>query len=62
MLSGNVVLPEYQRSFVWKERDMRHLIKSLPEDQFVQSTALAFYASFLTLNLRNIVFNRAKRS
>lgn len=45
MLSGNIVLPDYQRSFVWKERDMKRLIKSLAEKQFVQPITLALFTS-----------------
>lgn len=41
MLSGNIVLPNYQRSFVWREKDMRRLIKSLVDKQFVQPITLA---------------------
>ena len=29
MLSGNIVLPEYQRHFVWRERDVKRLLQSL---------------------------------
>ncbi len=43
MLSGNIVLPEYQRSFVWREKDMRRLVKSFVEKQFVQPITLALY-------------------
>ncbi len=31
MLKQNIELPDYQRSFVWRERDIRRLIKSLNE-------------------------------
>lgn len=41
--SGNIVLPDYQRSFVWRESDMRRLIKSLVERQFVQPITLALF-------------------
>ena len=43
MLSGNIVLPDYQRSFVWREKDMRRLVKSLVEKQFVQPITLALF-------------------
>ena len=43
MLSGNIVLPKYQRSFVWKEKDMRRLVKSLIDRQFVQPITLALF-------------------
>ena len=43
MLSGNIVLPKYQRSFVWREKDMRRLVKSLIDRQFVQPITLALF-------------------
>ena len=41
MLKGNISLPEYQRSFVWKEGDVKRLIKSLQEGQFVPPVTIA---------------------
>ena len=29
LLNGNIILPEYQRCFVWNERDLYRLIESL---------------------------------
>lgn len=43
MLTGNIVLPEYQRRFVWQERDVKRLIQSLKEGQFVQPVTIALY-------------------
>lgn len=43
MLSGDIVLPEYQRRFVWQERDVKRLIQSLKEGQFVQPVTIALY-------------------
>ena len=45
MLSENIVLPQYQRSFVWKEPDMKRLIKSFAEKQFVPPVTLALFNS-----------------
>lgn len=36
MLREEIVLPEYQRHFVWSERDLKRLITSFKEGQFVQ--------------------------
>ena len=44
MLSGNIVLPEYQREFVWETCDIKRLIKSLKEGQFVMPVTIAQYA------------------
>lgn len=41
MLKGNIVLPEYQRSFVWDEKDIKRLIKSFNDGQFVQPITIA---------------------
>lgn len=43
MLTRNIVLPEYQRSFVWEEKDIRRLLKSITEGQFVQPVTIALY-------------------
>ena len=43
MLTRNIELPEYQRHFVWQERDIKRLIKSLKEKQFVQPVTIALY-------------------
>ncbi|HJD95273.1 MAG TPA: DUF262 domain-containing protein [Bacteroides togonis] len=45
MLKRNIILPEYQRSFVWDEKDVKRLIKSLGEGQFVQPITIANYNS-----------------
>lgn len=41
MLKGNIVLPEYQRSFVWEKDDIERLIKSFNDGQFVQPITIA---------------------
>ena len=43
MLSGNIVLPEYQRHFVWRKRDVTRLLQSLSDGQFVQPVTIALY-------------------
>ena len=43
LLKRNIVLPNYQRSFVWDEKDIKRLIKSLGEGQFVQPITIANY-------------------
>lgn len=43
MLTRNIELPDYQRHFVWQERDIKRLIKSLKEKQFVQPVTIALY-------------------
>lgn len=41
MIKGNIILPEYQRSFVWDENDMERLILSLKNGQFIQPVTIA---------------------
>lgn len=43
MLTKDIVLPEYQRHFVWRERDVKRLIQSLTEGQFVHPVTIALY-------------------
>lgn len=41
VLSRNIILPEYQRSFVWDEKDVKRLIRSFKEHLFVQPVTIA---------------------
>ena len=43
LLRKNIILPNYQRSFVWDERDLKRLIKSIKEGQFIQPVTIALY-------------------
>lgn len=43
MLTGNIVLPDYQRHFVWRKKDVKRLLQSLSEGQFVQPVTIALY-------------------
>lgn len=43
MLREEIVLPEYQRHFVWSEKDLKRLITSFKEGQFVQPVTIALY-------------------
>lgn len=43
LLKKNIILPDYQRSFVWDERDLKRLIKSIKEGQFIQPVTIALY-------------------
>ena len=59
MLKGNIVLPEYQRSFVWEEKDTKRLIKSFYEGQFVQPITIAQYKAGNTE--RNLILDGQQR-
>lgn len=40
ILSKNIILPEYQRSFVWEEKDVMRLLSSIQNGQFVQPVTI----------------------
>ncbi len=44
MLKRNIVLPEYQRSFVWDKKAVIKFIQSLKEGQFIQPVTIALYS------------------
>ena len=43
VVKRNIVLPEYQRQFVWNQKDLKRLVKSLNEGQFVQPVTIGLY-------------------
>ena len=43
MLTRNIDLPEYQRSFVWEEKDVERLVESLRSGQFILPVTIAHY-------------------
>jgi hypothetical protein len=59
MLKGNIVLPEYQRSFVWDEKDIKRLIKSFNDGQFVQPITIAQYKTENTV--QNLILDGQQR-
>ena len=59
MLTQNIVLPNYQRHFVWRERDFRRLLQSLKDGQFVQPVTIALYNDG-TLK-QNLIFDGQQR-
>lgn len=61
MLSGNIVLPTYQRSFVWREKDMRRLVKSLVDKQFVQPITLALFDAQNESATTNLIIDGQQR-
>lgn len=61
LLSGNIVLPEYQRSFVWREKDMRRLVKSFIDKQFVQPITLALFDTKDGSSTANLIIDGQQR-
>lgn len=43
ILKGNIVLPEYQRTFVWNKDDFINLINSFKEKQFIPPVTIGAY-------------------
>lgn len=43
ILKGNIVLPEYQRTFVWNKDDYTNLIDSFKEKQFIPPVTIGAY-------------------
>ena len=46
MMTNNITLPDYQRSFVWSEKDIKRLLRSIDEGQFIQPVTIALYPDF----------------
>lgn len=43
MLTSNIVLPDYQRLFVWKEEDVKNFINQIKDEQFVPTLTIGHY-------------------
>lgn len=61
MLSKNVILPEYQRSFVWDEKDVVRLLNSIEEGQFVQPVTIALYKVDEGMPGQNLIIDGQQR-
>ena len=61
MLSNDIVLPDYQRSFVWQEKDIKRMLKSISEDQFIQPVTIALYPANTNSPKRNLIIDGQQR-
>ncbi|MEE3411488.1 MAG: restriction endonuclease subunit S [Treponema sp.] len=43
LLTGNIILPKYQRSFVWGKQNVIKLIESITDDHFIPSSKYVNY-------------------
>lgn len=43
LLTGNIILPKYQRSFVWDKQNVIKLIESITDDHFIPSVTIGSY-------------------
>ena len=61
LLSKNIILPEYQRSFVWDEKDVVRLLNSIREGQFVQPVTIALYKTDEGMPGQNLIIDGQQR-
>lgn len=61
MLSKNIILPEYQRSFVWEEKDVLRLLQSIQDGQFVQPVTIALYKVDEGMPGQNLIIDGQQR-
>lgn len=61
ILNGSVELPEYQRSFVWKDKDIERLVLSFKERQFVQPVTIALLNNGANLKGKNLILDGQQR-
>lgn len=61
LLSRDIVLPEYQRSFVWDEADIARLIKSFQEKQFVQPVTIVLFKPHGVAHPKNLLIDGQQR-
>lgn len=61
MLTRNIILPEYQRSFVWDEKDVMRLLQSIAVGQFVQPVTIALYKTDPELLGQNLIIDGQQR-
>lgn len=57
MLTKNIILPEYQRSFVWDEKDVMRLLQSIADGQFVQPVTIALYKTDPEMPGQNLIID-----
>lgn len=61
ILSNDIVLPDYQRSFVWHDKDIKRMLKSISEDQFIQPVTIALYPANANSPKRNLIIDGQQR-
>lgn len=61
LLSKNIILPDYQRSFVWEEKDVRRLLDSIQHGQFVQPVTIALYKVDEEMSGKNLIIDGQQR-
>ena len=59
LLNRSIILPDYQRSFVWSEMDVRQLFQSLEIGQFIPPITIAHYND--GINSQNLILDGQQR-
>lgn len=59
IIKGNIVLPEYQRTFVWNKDDYTNLIDSFKEKQFIPPVTIGAYKT--TNGQENLIIDGQQR-
>ena len=55
LISGNIVLPRYQRSWVWKESEVKDLVETIKANRFVPPITIGSYTQSDRTHLNFIV-------
>lgn len=55
LLTGNIILPKYQRSFVWEKQNVIKLIESIADEHFIPSVTIGSYEN------RNLIIDGQQR-
>lgn len=61
MCTKNIGLPQYQRSFVWDEKDVKRLISSMKDGQFVQPVTIALNCNSDDSGYKNLILDGQQR-
>lgn len=61
LLKEKITLPEYQRSFVWEDKDIKRFIDSLKEKQYVPPVTIAHYKIENDDNDKNLILDGQQR-
>ena len=60
ILTENIVLPEYQRKFVWSEKDVKRLVQSIKDGQFIPPVTISLYNDNVN-NKKNLIIDGQQR-
>lgn len=61
MLTKNIILPEYQRSFVWNKKSVLELKQAFEQDDFVPPVTIGLYKDKVTNSTMNLILDGQQR-